>query len=291
MTPWLLAIRPKTLPAGIAPIMIGLALAFGDGSFHFLSAAACLCAALLIQIGTNLANDYFDFKKGADVNRTGPTRVAQAGLIQPSTVLKAACLSFFIAGLISIYLILRAGPVIAVIAVISIVSGFWYTAGKKALAYLGLGELFVFIFFGPVAVGGTYYVQTMDMNMAVLAAGLGPGFISCAILAVNNLRDIEGDRQVAKKTLAVRFGRSFARWEYTLLITASSLCPFLVYSITNDHIGILLASLIIIPALTTIRTVITSLDAVQLNKSLALTGVWLLLYSILFSIGWILWSR
>lgn len=291
MTPWLLAIRPKTLPAGIAPVMIGLALAFGDGSFHFLSAAACLCAALLIQIGTNLANDYFDFKKGADVNRTGPTRVAQAGLIQPSIVLKAACLSFFIAGLISIYLILRAGPVIAVIAVISIISGFWYTAGKKALAYLGLGELFVFVFFGPVAVGGTYYVQTMDMNMAVLSAGLGPGFISCAILAVNNLRDIEGDRQVAKKTLAVRFGCSFARWEYILLMTAASLCPFLVYSITNDHVGILLASLVIIPASKTIRTVMTSLDAVQLNKSLALTGVWLLLYSLLFSIGWVLWSR
>lgn len=291
MMPWLLAIRPKTLPAGISPVMIGLALAFGDGSFHFPSALACLLAALLIQIGTNLANDYFDFKKGADANRAGPTRVSQAGLIEPNDVLKAACISFFLAALMSIYLIMRAGPVIAIIAVISIISGFWYTAGKRALAYIGLGELFVLVFFGPVAVAGTYYVQTMDMNLAVLAAGLGPGLISCAILAVNNLRDIEGDAKVNKRTLAVRFGRDFARREYAVLMFAASICPLLVYMITGDHIGILSACLIIIPTLSTIQTVSKSVDASELNRSLAMTGAWLLIYSLLFSIGWVLWSR
>ena len=288
MKNWLLAIRPKTLPAGIAPVFIGSAMAYGDGGFHALSAIACLIAALLIQIGTNLANDYFDFKKGADVNRVGPTRVTQAGLIKPSTVLTATIIVFALAALISLYLIHRGGMAIAIVAVASIVSGVFYTAGKKPLGYLGLGELFVFIFFGPVAVAGTYYVQTHDMNWAIVAAGLGPGFLSCAILAVNNLRDIEGDKKAGKRTLAVRFGQNFAKSEYLLFILLATMSPFLVFLITKDHSGMVAASVVGFLAIGTVKTVMTTTDSGVLNSVLAHTGRWLLIYSVLFSFGWIL---
>lgn len=289
--PWILAIRPKTLAAGIAPVIIGSAMAFGDGGFHALSAIACLLGSLFIQIGTNLANDYFDFKKGADVNRTGPVRVTQAGLIAPSTVLKAAIISFVLVAIISIYLVHRGGMAIAVIAAASILFGFLYTAGPTPLAYLGLGELFVLVFFGIVAVGGTYYVQTRDLNMAVVVAGLGPGFLSCAILGVNNLRDIEGDRRAGKMTLAVRFGRKFAVCEYLFFIMAATVCPLAVYLITNDHVGMVMASATGFLAIGSIHTVMTNEEPEHLNNILAQTGRWLLLYSILFSFGWILCSR
>ena len=242
MSPWLLAIRPKTLPAAIAPVLIGASMAWGDGIFHALSAITCLITALLIQIGTNLANDYFDFKKGADVNRVGPLRVTQAGLIKPADIFRVMVIVFILAAICSSYLVYRAGATIAIIAVTAITSGILYTAGKNALAYLGLGELFVFIFFGPVAVGGTYYVQALDIDWAIVLAGLAPGFLSCAILAINNLRDIEGDRKVGKLTLAVRFGKKFAFAEYLFCILATTISPFLVFLITKDHLGMLAAS-------------------------------------------------
>ncbi|MBF0490984.1 MAG: 1,4-dihydroxy-2-naphthoate polyprenyltransferase [Candidatus Omnitrophica bacterium] len=291
MNPWLLAIRPKTLPAGFAPVLIGSAMAFGDGGFHAPTALACLIAALLIQIGTNLANDYFDFQKGADVNRVGPIRVTQAGLIKPAVVLTATIIVFTLAALLSAYLVCRGGYILGIIAVASIISGILYTAGPKPLGYLGLGEIFVFIFFGPVAVAGTYYVQTLDMNWAVVAAGLAPGFLSCAILAVNNLRDIEGDRKAGKMTLAVRLGRDFSVCEYLFFILATTISPFLVFIITHDHVGIVAASIVGFLAMGTLKTVITSTDNRLLNKALAKTGLWLVIYSVLFSGGWILCSH
>ena len=291
MSPWILAIRPKTLPASIAPVMIGAAMAYGDGDFHILSAIVCLLAALLIQIGTNLANDYFDFKKGADVNRVGPIRVTQAGLIKPEAVFKATIIVFILALFACGYLVYQGGLTIAVIALAAIVSGILYTAGKKPLGYLGLGELFVFIFFGPVAVGGTYYIQTLDLNGAVVLGGFGPGFLSCAILAVNNLRDIEGDRKVGKMTLAVRFGKEFAMGEYLFCILAATISPFLIFLITKDHLGMLSASIVGFLAIGTVRIVMANSQADALNFALASTGRWLLLYSVLFSIGWIVCSR
>ena len=291
MNPWILAIRPKTLPASIAPVMIGSAMAYGDGGFYAPAAAACLVAALLIQIGTNLANDYFDFKKGADLNRVGPTRVTQAGLVKPQRVLQAAIIIFILAAVASGYLVYRGGWTIAIIAVASIISGILYTAGKKPLGYLGLGELFVFVFFGPVAVGGTYYVQTLDLNWAVTLAGLAPGFLSCAILAVNNLRDVEGDGKAGKMTLAVRFGKDFAKSEYLFFILAATLTPFLVLLVTLDHIGMTAASIVGFLAIGTIQTVMTNPEANALNSALASTGRWLILYGIIFSIGWIVCSH
>ena len=289
---WILAIRPKTLPAAIAPVLIGTAMAFGDGLFHAPSAFMALSAALCIQIGTNLANDYFDFKKGADTaDRRGPTRVTQAGLIKPRTVLLAAIVFFVLAALSSVYLIHRAGTCILIIAAASIASGILYTAGPKPLGYLGLGDIFVLIFFGPVAVAGTYYTQGLEINWSVIFAGLGPGFLSMAILAVNNLRDIDTDRRAGKLTMAVRFGANFAMSEYLFCILAATLIPFVVILITNDHQGIAVASLIGFIAIPCVKAVLTHSDGAGLNKVLADTGRLLLIYSALFSIGWILCSR
>jgi len=289
---WLLAIRPKTLPAAIAPVVIGTAMAFGDGLFHGPSALMALSAALCIQIGTNLANDYFDFKKGADTaDRQGPTRVTQAGLIKPQTVLVAAIIFFILAALSSVYLIHRAGTCILIIASASIASGILYTAGPKPLGYLGLGDVFVLVFFGPVAVAGTYFTQGLEINWSVIVAGFGPGFLSMAILAVNNLRDIDTDRRAGKLTLAVRFGKSFAMSEYLFCIIAAALIPFAVILVTNDHQGIAIASMIGFIAIPCVKAAFTQSDGVILNKVLADTGRLLLIYCALFSIGWVLWSR
>jgi 1,4-dihydroxy-2-naphthoate octaprenyltransferase len=292
MDPWILAIRPKTLPAAIAPVLIGTAMATGDGLFHGPSALMALSAALCIQIGTNLANDYFDFKKGADTaDRKGPVRVTQAGLIKPRVVFWASMMFFALAALSSIYLIHRAGMCILIVAAASILSGIFYTAGPKPLGYLGLGDLFVLIFFGPVAVGGTYFCQALEINWAVIVAGLAPGFLSMAILAVNNLRDIDTDRRAGKLTLAVRFGRSFAMSEYLFCIIAATLTPFAIVLITDDHQGIAAASLIGFCAIPCVKAAFTHLDGAGLNRVLGDTGRLLLIYSVVFSIGWVLCSR
>jgi 1,4-dihydroxy-2-naphthoate octaprenyltransferase len=287
MNPWLLAIRPKTLFASICPVMIGTAMAYGDGVYDFATAGMCLLGALLIQIGTNLANDYFDFKKGADTEeRIGPTRVTQAGLIKPYEVMIGFILAFLLAGLVAWKLYERGGWPIAAIGIASVLSGILYTGTRYAFGYMGLGELFVLIFFGPVAVAGTYYVQSLEMNLGILLAGFAPGLFSVAILAVNNLRDIESDAKYNKRTLAVRFGRHFAYMEYILSIVVACLMPLLLYWIMDDHLPILVSTATIIFAIPTIITVITRSDGPSLNNSLASTGKLLFIYSILFSFGW-----
>lgn len=288
---WLLAIRPKTLPAAIAPVAIGTAMAFGDGVAHWPSAIAALLGALTIQVATNLVNDYCDFKKGADKDRVGPIRVTQAGLIKPQVVLLGAAIFFALSGLACAYLVSRAGFAILVVGVASILSGIFYTAGKKSLGYLGLGDLFVFIFFGPVAVGGTYFVQALDLDWAVVMAGVAPGLLSMAILAVNNIRDVNGDRNAGKMTLAVRFGRNFACGEYVFCILAAAMTPFVVNIISGDHNLIVISSCVGFLAIPLIKTIYISNDGPVLNKVLAHTGVLLLAYSFLFSAGWILCSR
>ena len=292
LSSWFLAIRPNTLPAAIAPVLIGSAMAFGNGLFHAPSALVALLGALSIQIGTNLSNDYFDFKKGADTaDRLGPRRVTQAGLLSPRMVLWASIFFFVLAAVSSLYLIHRAGMCILVIAAASILSGILYTAGPKPLGYLGLGDLFVLIFFGPVAVGGTYFVQALDIDWAVVVAGFAPGFLSMAILAVNNLRDIDTDRRANKLTLAVRFGRSFVMSEYLFCIIAATLIPFAVILVTDDHRGVAVASIVGFLAIPCVKAALTQVEAQSLNRVLVMTGRLLLVYSALFSIGWVLCSR
>ncbi len=284
-----MAIRPKTLPAAVAPVFIGTAMAAGDGVHHVPTALVALLGALTIQIGTNLANDYFDFKKGIDTEeRVGPQRVMQAGLVSMQTMKCAIALTFSAAALVCIWLVLRAGWPIAVIGILAILSGIFYTAGPRPLGYLGLGEVFVLIFFGPVAVAGTYYVQSFEMNTAIILAGIAPGLLSSAILVVNNLRDIKTDRKAGKMTLAVRFGKAFAQTEYMVMILVASIMPVIIYGITRDHVWTLATVILPVLALPGIHAVYTKVDGPSLNKALSYTGILLVIFSIIFSIGWIL---
>lgn len=223
---WILAARPKTLWVGLSPVLLGMAWTWYTHSFHALSAIAALVGALLIQIGTNFANDYFDFKKGADTNeRLGPTRATQAGLISEHAMKKGMIMMFVLAGLVSLYLIFRAGWPIVWIAVASILFGILYTGGPYPLAYIGAADIFAFAFFGPVAVAGTVYVQTLSFSPEAAWLGVCQGLFSMAVLCTNNLRDIDQDRDANKKTLAVRFGARFARVHYTLSIIVGCLLP------------------------------------------------------------------
>jgi len=286
---WIWATRPKTLWVAIAPVLIGTAMAFEDKAGHWPSALAALAGSVLIQIGTNFANDYFDFKKGADQHeRLGPTRMTQAGLIKPQSMKAATAVAFSLALLVGVYLVWRGGWPIVVIGLFSILFGIMYTAGPYPLGYRGLGEIFVLIFFGPVAVGGTYYVQALDMNTIVLLAGLSPGLFSVAILTVNNLRDIKSDSLTGKRTLAVRFGRDFARMQYLLSTVVASLLPIFFYIVTRQHQYAMATVLVPFAAIPVIKSVFRKSDGLVLNNALAATGKLLLLYSILFSIGWLL---
>lgn len=272
----------------MAPVILGTALAIGDGGFHLSSAVLCFLGALIIQIGTNLANDYYDFKKGTDTSqRIGPIRVTQAGLIAPATVKIAYIIAFGIALVIAFQLSLRGGWPLLAIGIAAVVSGIFYTAGPRPLGYNGLGEVFAFIFFGPVAVAGTYYIQARELNPAVILVGVAPGLLSAAILVVNNLRDIETDRTANKKTLAVRFGREFAQTQYLFLISMAALMPIFIYALIHERTQILFSSMILLFAAPSIRAVFTKPDGLSLNKALADTGLLLLLYSLLFSFGWL----
>ncbi len=285
---WVLAARPKTLPAAVAPVLIGTAMAFGDFGFHLLSALAAMTGALLIQIGTNFANDYYDFKKGTDTKeRLGPLRVTQAGLVSPEAMKRATIIVFTLALLVGIYLVFRGGWPIVIIGLASILFGVLYTGGPYPLGYNGLGEIFVVVFFGPVAVGGTYYVQTLTVSLPVSIAGLAPGLFSVAILAVNNLRDLDNDRAAGKKTLAARFGRNFALSEYNLSLLAACTIPLVLGFLFQGRPMAMLAAFTIIPAVQAMRQVgrVTGRD---LNDCLAGTGRLLMVYSLLFAVGWIL---
>ncbi|MFH2047851.1 MAG: 1,4-dihydroxy-2-naphthoate polyprenyltransferase [bacterium] len=285
---WVIASRPKTLPAAMAPVLIGTAIAYESGGFHLLSCLAAVIGALLIQVGTNFANDYYDYKKGADEGeRLGPTRVTQSRMVTPSTMKKATYYMFSLALVSGVYLVLRGGWPIVIIGLSSILFGVLYTGGPYPLGYNGLADIFVLIFFGPVAVGGTYYVQTLDINYIILLAGLSPGFFSVAILTVNNLRDIDNDKRVGKKTLAVRFGASYARMQYSVAVIIGILIPLLIVLFISDKYVSLISLLTLIVAVPLIKKVYTVIGR-ELNNVLASTGQLLLLYSILFSIGWLL---
>ena len=264
-------------------------MAFEAEKGHLFSALAALLGALLIQIGTNLSNDYFDFVKGADTEeRLGPARATQAGWIRPEIILRSSLLVFAAAVIIGIFLVLRGGWPIVLIGIASVICGILYTGGPYPLAYLGLGEVFVVIFFGPVATLGTYYVQALEFSKEVFVAGLAPGLISTALIAVNNLRDIPTDIKARKRTLAVRFGYRFARIEYTLCILGGLFIPLFLVVMLKDHWFSLIASFAVIPAFFSIRDVISGISGEMLNDTLAKTGKVLLIFSILFSAGWLI---
>ena len=284
---WVGAARPKTLWASVAPVMMGSAMAFKSDGMHLASALCALAGAVLIQIGTNFANDYFDFQTGVDTpDRLGPTRMVQAGWVRPETMRTATLLVFALALLPGAYLIWRAGWPLAVIGCLSILCGILYTAGPYPIGYVGLGEVFVVIFFGPVAVGGTYYAQTLELSVAALIAGLAPGLFSVAILTVNNLRDVHSDHRAGKRTLAVRFGVTFSKIEYLCCVAAACLIPVCLFVDGQRYVQGLMALLVLGAAIPSIRTVFVTEGAI-LNRVLENTGKLLLLNTLIFSIGWV----
>jgi 1,4-dihydroxy-2-naphthoate octaprenyltransferase len=284
---WFDAARPRTLGAAAAPVVIGTALAYADSELHLPSALVALLCALLIQIGTNYGNDYFDGVKGTDTSdRLGPRRATSTGLVAPQTMLRATLIVFALAALGGLYLIARGGWAILLIGVLSIASGIGYTAGRHALGYLGLGDLFVFVFFGPVAVAGTYYVQALDTSAAAIVAGFGPGLLSVAILVVNNLRDVIGDRIAGKRTLAVRLGEQFARWEYVACVLGAALVALLV-----PLFGAPWPVIVAVGALWLAREPLIGVfvrTGRDLNPLLGATNRVLLVYSVLFALGCLL---
>lgn len=285
---WLLAARPKTLPAAAVPVIVGTAVALSERVFSPGPALAALLAALLIQIGTNLANDVFDFKKGADTTaRLGPVRVTQAGLLSPGQVLAGMWFTFGLAALIGVYLVLEGGWPIVIIGLLSIAAGMAYTGGPFSLGYNGLGDLFVFIFFGLVAVGGTYYVQAGLVSPAAWAAAVPVGLLAAAILVVNNLRDIDTDRAAGKKTLAVRFGARGVQMEYTLLVVGAYACPLLMWLTGTSTVWVLLAWLSL-PLTRPLFQLIWREKGRVLNQALAGTARLELVYGLLFSAGLIM---
>jgi len=281
---WILAARPKTLLAGFAPVAIGAAIAIRDGQFHFLAMAGALLCAISVQIGTNFCNDYCDFFQGADTNeRKGPARAVQSGLISPRAMLVATILMFTITGVSTWMLYLRAGWPFLVLGVLSILFGVLYTAGRFSLAYLGIADPFVLFFFGPVAVAGTHYVQALQFDWSTVVAGLGPGLIATGLLVVNNLRDMDEDRVANKRTLAVRFGATFSRYQYAACIVFAALVP-VVFSLMESVTWPLLASLVIIPGLFVVSKVWRH-DGFELRPYLGMTAGLLLLYTVLFCVG------
>src|SRR5262245_18898749 len=232
---WLMAARPRTLPAAIAPVFVGTAVAVAQhGDLRRVGAfIAALIGSIFIQIGTNLANDYSDAKRGADtVDRLGPVRVTASGLVAPRSVLIATWLAFGIAVVAGIYLATVAGWVIIAVGVASIAAGVLYTGGPRPYGYAGLGELFVFLFFGLVAVNGSYYVQLERLDWFPFGLSIAVGCLVTAVLVVNNVRDVETDRRSGKRTLAVRLGREGARRLYVALIAGAYLA-LLVTLIAN----------------------------------------------------------
>ena len=286
---WLSSARPKTLWAAVAPVAVGAAMAYGDGFVHVPSLILTVMAAVLIQIGTNFANDYYDFIKGADTEtRTGPVRATQAGLVSPSQMKLAFIITFAIAVLLGFFLVLRGGMPILIIGIASVICGILYTAGPFPLAYLGLGEIFVLIFFGPVAVGGTYYLQTASINSNVIVAGLAPGLLACAILVVNNFRDYETDKAADKKTLVVKFGLSFGIAEYVICIAVACLVPVYLCMSTASHYYCLIALLTVPMGMVAVKAICSKPDAYTLNSLLAQTARLMIIFSILFSAGWVI---
>ncbi len=282
---WLLATRPKTLVAGVVPVSVGSALAFRAGGFHWLPALAALVGALLIQVGTNLANDYYDFRRGADTSaRLGPARATQQGWLAPKSVLGGALACFGLAMLVGLYLVAVAGAPILVVGLVSIAAGYAYTGGPFPLAYHGLGDVFVLVFFGFVAVGGTYFVQVGSLTPTVLFAAVPVGLLGVALLAVNNTRDAGTDAAAGKRTLVVRWGVGFGRAEYLACLALSVLVPVILV-VTQRASGWALLALIALPlAIAPARRLLTQ-SGPTLNQALAETARLQLVYGFLYAVG------
>lgn len=285
---WLLAARPATLSAAVVPVLVGSAAAAAEARFEPLPFFAALLAAVLIQVGTNLANDYFDYVKGADTAaRLGPPRVTQSGLVQPGAVRTATALVFGLAVLLGIYLVAVRGWPILLIGLLSIAAGLFYTGGPWPLGYHGLGDLTVFVFFGLVAVVGTHYLHTGAATPAAFAVALPVALLVTAILVVNNLRDIDTDRAAGKRTLAVIIGRRATRIEYLLLLAGAYLAPLARWLLGATSVWFWLPWLTL-PLAVRLVLVVTRQDGPALNAALRGTARLHLLFGALLALSLLL---
>jgi 1,4-dihydroxy-2-naphthoate octaprenyltransferase len=297
---WLMAARPQTLPAGASPVVLGVGLAVADGAFAPLPAVAALVGALLIQIGTNFANDYFDAVKGTDTpHREGFTRVTAGGLIPPWRVKLATVVAYGLALVVGLYLVFVGGLPILVVGLSSILAGVLYTGGPYPYGYYGLGDVFVFVYFGVVAVCGTYFVQAVaglggglpltipagTLPPAVIVASLAAAGLTTALLVVNNIRDIETDAAVGKHTLAVMLGYTWSRVEFLAMLGLGYVVPVALWLGVGYPTWVLLPLASLPLAVAVARTVLTRRDGVALNPALERTGQLLALHSLLFAVG------
>ncbi len=283
---WVLAVRPATLTAAVVPVLVGTAAAVGSrvSPVRVSAAIAALLGAVFIQIGTNLANDVFDYEKGVDTpDRLGPLRVTQAGFLSPSAVRTAMVVAFGLATLAGVYLTAIAGWPVVAIGLASIASGIAYTGGPWPLGYNGLGDVFVFVFFGIIAVCGTAFVEVGTIPLRALAAGVSIGAIATAVLVVNNVRDHVGDRTSGKRTLVVRFGRAFGVAEYIALWLVAFLVP--VAMVLHGASPWLLLPLATVPFAIRLARTVSRVEGRPLNACLASTAKLLAVYGVLFSLG------
>jgi 1,4-dihydroxy-2-naphthoate octaprenyltransferase len=286
---WLMAARIRTLPASIAPVLVGTALAGFAHVFHPLRFIAALIGAIFIQVGTNLSNDYSDARRGADAeDRLGPVRVTAGGLVPPKHVLVATYVSFAVAVLAGVYLVAVAGWQLLIVGAASILAGVLYTGGPKPYGYEGLGELFVFLFFGIVAVAGSYFVQTKHLHWEAFALAVPVGLLAAAILVVNNIRDIDTDKRAGKRTLAVRLGRERTRRLFAAMVYFAYLLTPITWLFGPLKAWVLLPWLMIPVAAPIVRTVRNHADGPSLNQALAQTGMLQLAFCALLAAGLLL---
>jgi 1,4-dihydroxy-2-naphthoate octaprenyltransferase len=284
-----MAARIRTLPAAIAPVLVGTALAGWQHIFHPLRFVAALVGAIFIQVGTNLSNDYSDARRGADAeDRLGPVRVTAGGLVPPRQVLIATYVSFGVAVLAGVYLVVVAGWQLLLVGGASILAGVLYTGGPKPYGYEGLGELFVFLFFGIVAVAGSYFVQVKHLDWKAFALAVPVGLLASAILVVNNFRDIDSDRRAGKRTLAVRLGRDKTRTMFAVIVYVAFLLAPVTWVFGPMKPWLLLPWLTLPLAAQIVREVRNRTDGPSLNQALAHTGMLQLAFCTLLSAGLLL---
>ncbi len=286
VTLWIQAARPKTLMASVSPVLIGSAMAMAEGNFSLLTFGLLLLVGLGIQITTNYANDWLDFVKGSDrKDRKGPVRVTAQGLVTIGEIKKMTFLVTSLTALASLPLIWEGGPWIAVLVALALLLAVGYTGGPLPLAYVGLGDLFVLFFFGPVATCSSYFLHTHTMSYEIAVAGLSPGLLSCALLSINNLRDEEEDRKSRKKTLIVRFGSHIGKKQVLLSLLLPPLIPL---AICQNHLFVLLTLLCLAPAIPLAVEVYRVTNPLKYNLLLGKVGKLLAFYTFVFCISWML---
>jgi len=286
---WLMAARVRTLPAAIAPVLVGTALAGYEHVFHPLRFVAALIGAVFIQVGTNLSNDYSDARRGADTeDRLGPVRVTAGGLVPPRQVLIATYLSFGVAVLAGVYLVAVAGWQLLLVGAASILAGVLYTGGPRPYGYEGLGEVFVFLFFGIVAVTGSFFVQVEHLSWEAFALAVPVGLLAAAILVVNNFRDIDTDRRAGKRTLPVRLGRARTRVLFAVIVYGAYALTPVTWLFGPLMAWVLLPWVSLVMAAPIVRIVRNRTDGPSLNQALAQTGMLQLAFCTLLSAGLLL---